>query len=504
MGKGGISQIAVVLFVTVCALVQPIYAKYSGGSGEPNDPYQIANVADLLLLAEEVNDYNKCFILTADIDLDPCLPGGQVFTTAVIAPDLNNANLDYFEGTPFTGIFDGAGYKVSNLIINTNGNKGDYLGLFGYVIGGEIKNLGLQNISINDGNDSCFIGGLVACNVFGNIINCFSIGTVTGGDYSYYLGMLVGYNEQGNISKCYSKGTITGTGHECIGGLVGSSFGATFNTSINNCFSTVNVTGGDYSEALGGLAGWSGGSINNCYATGAVTGGINSYSWALGGLAGGNQGDINNCFATGAVTSMLDYSRYLGGLVGWSDGGISNCFSTGDVTGGAYSACLGGLVGTNGGVSINDSYSTGSVSGGDYSGCLGGLVGYSGGSISSSYFLITSGPANGYGTPLTDAQMKQQSSFVGWDFVNGPNDVWTIKEDVNYPVLVWPLVNLVSSRFPFGWYEVDFIDLADMANWWGRDDCTTNDDCGGADFDFSGTMDIVDLDAMCSYWLEGS
>jgi len=61
--------------------------KYSGGTGEPNDPYQIATAADLFLLGDSPGDYGKHFILTADIDLNPNLPGGKVFDKAVIAPD---------------------------------------------------------------------------------------------------------------------------------------------------------------------------------------------------------------------------------------------------------------------------------------------------------------------------------------------------------------------------------------------------------------------------------
>jgi hypothetical protein len=40
--------------------------------------------------------------------------------------------------------------------------------------------------------------------------------------------------------------------------------------------------------------------------------------------------------------------------------------------------------------------------------------------------------------------MKQQKSFVGWDFIgetiNGPNDVWWINKGVSYPKLYWQLV----------------------------------------------------------------
>ena len=61
------------------ATVTVSQAQYSGGSGMMDDPYQIATAADLIALGETPDDYDKHFILTADIDLDPNLPGRKVF-----------------------------------------------------------------------------------------------------------------------------------------------------------------------------------------------------------------------------------------------------------------------------------------------------------------------------------------------------------------------------------------------------------------------------------------
>ena len=63
----------------------PGQAKYGGGTGEPNDPYQIATADDPMLLGESPEDYDKHFILTNDIDLDQNLAGRKVFDRAVIA-----------------------------------------------------------------------------------------------------------------------------------------------------------------------------------------------------------------------------------------------------------------------------------------------------------------------------------------------------------------------------------------------------------------------------------
>ena len=45
----------ILLSIIVFSLSYPAYAKYSGGTGEPNDPYQIATAEDLMLLGETPN-----------------------------------------------------------------------------------------------------------------------------------------------------------------------------------------------------------------------------------------------------------------------------------------------------------------------------------------------------------------------------------------------------------------------------------------------------------------
>jgi hypothetical protein len=50
------------------------------------------------------------------------------------------------------------------------------------------------------------------------------------------------------------------------------------------------------------------------------------------------------------------------------------------------------------------------------------------------------GPDNGLGTPLTAQQMKQQASFIGWDFL----DTWTICEGADYPRLKWEDIECVQ------------------------------------------------------------
>jgi hypothetical protein len=143
--------------LTICLIAIPTYAKYSGGTGEPNDPYQIATAEDLMLLGDSPDDYDKHFILTADIDMNPNLPGRKVFDRAVIAFDTNDIQ-SRFQGTSFTGVFDGKGHTISHLMIIGVG----YLGLFGHFVGGSVSDLGLEEIDVN--GTGVYVGGLVGYN----------------------------------------------------------------------------------------------------------------------------------------------------------------------------------------------------------------------------------------------------------------------------------------------------------------------------------------------------
>jgi hypothetical protein len=286
--------------IVVCLLALPAQAKYSGGTGEPNDPYQIATAADLVALGETPEDYDKHFILTGDIDLDPNLPGRKVFDKAVIAPD-TNAVEDYFQGIPFTGVFDGNRHTISHLTI-----KGaSYLGLFGQLGWwdtpvGEVKNLGV--VDVNIAGLGSWIGGLVGLNRRGSATRCYSTGAVSG---SEYVGGLVGCNgswgtQDGAVTQCYSTGTASSRG-EAAGGLIGQNW-----ANVKQCYSTAAVSGGE----AGGLVGcnWDG-TVDECYSTGAVSG-TNEWS-EVGGLVGWNDAPVTRCFWD-TQTSRQATSRDVG------------------------------------------------------------------------------------------------------------------------------------------------------------------------------------------------
>ena len=427
--------------IAVCGWALSAQAKYDGGSGTEAEPYRISAVADWQELMATPADWASHFVLTADIDLN----GVSVTPIA-----LDTSTSSGFQGTKFTGVFDGNDYVIRNVDVNMPSS--DYVGLFGYLgTGGQIRNLGVEDISVlgrryvggvvgyssQDTISDCYsiggnvtgdawVGGLVGYNSSGTVSNCFSTGSVTGGSY---IGGLVGYNSSGTVSNCHSSGSVTGDDY--IGGLVGRNSQGT----ISNSYSTGSVSGTD--NYVGALVGEnSSGTVSNCYSTGSVGG-----SSLVGGLVGYNYGGaITNCYSTGSVTG----GSYVGGLVARnSDGTISHCYSTGSVVGEKY---VGGLGGYNSGT-IANCYAAGPVRGTEGTGGLAGFQG--GGHIINSYWDIeTSGQTvSAAGQGKTRDEMTMASTFYGWGFCGA---VWRINQRISPPTLAWEEKpgELIVEEFP--------------------------------------------------------
>jgi len=496
----------ITVLVALCGWCLSAQAKYDGGSGTEAEPFRIGAVSDWEELMATPADWASRFVLTADIDLNDV-------SITPIAPDTSTSS--GFQGTQFTGVFDGNDYVIRNADVNMPGS--DYVGLFGYLgTGGQIKNLGAEDASIV-GDD--FVGGLVGSNG-GTISNCYSSGSVSG---EGLVGGLMGSNS-GAISNCYSSGLVSGTG-DYVGGLAGYNG---WEATISNCYSTGSVTGGSY---LGGLVGYNYyGTISNCYSVGLVSG-----EEDVGGLVGENwDGAIRNCYSAGPVSAT---GYYAGGLVGRNGerrgaypGWIDNCYSSGSVSGTYY---VGGLVGYNYYSTISNCYSTASVSGGWL---VGGLVGYNyyngiisscystgsvsgtgdsvGGLVGVNYISVVSSsfwdvntsswPTSAAGTGKTTGEMKTQSTFTdaAWDFIgetdNGTNDIWRRCVDgVDYPRLTWEYVQGGDFACPDG---VNGGDLKVLCEDWLS---TYSQALYGADADGDKEVTFADFAVLADHWLSG-
>ena len=171
----------------------------------------------------------------------------------------------------FSATFNGNGYTISNLYINTSGT--DVIGLFG----------------ATGSNSTLTAVGLLNMDITGRSV----------------VGSLAG-NNAGVITNSYASGTVSGTGLS-VGGLVGE-HGK--DALIKNSCATSTVSGMD--NRVGGLVGYNfQGTITNSCATGTVSG-----IGRIGGLVGLNRGDIENSYATGSVSGT---GTQIGGLIGFNN-----------------------------------------------------------------------------------------------------------------------------------------------------------------------------------------
>ena len=261
---------------------------FAGGSGTAEEPYQIANGAQLARFAAIVNGTDgmakntaACGKLTADIVLNDIKDWESWETTAPAnswTPIGSNIH-------QFTGTLDGDGHSISGIYINNS--EEDRQGLVGYLgVGGTIQNLGVKASYIKGGNR---VGGLCGQNS-GTVTNCYNTGNVAG---TRYVGGVCGENYSGTVTNCYNSGSVTGT-ENYVGGVCGQNDSGT----VTNCYNTGSVTGSNY---IGGVCGQITGIMANCYNTGSVTG-----SNHIGGVCGLNRGTVTNCYyLTGKANSGI-------------------------------------------------------------------------------------------------------------------------------------------------------------------------------------------------------
>ena len=258
--------------------------------------YEISNQGQLRWFADKVNngDTNINARLTKNITMD-----GTVWTPIGTT------------GYPFKGTFDGKGFTISKLkCTNTSAN---YVGLFGYIYGGTVKNVTVTD-SYMSGKD--YVGGICGDNEGGILQNCHTTGTVSG---SNNVGGVCGYSYDGTVENCYNTGSVSGTGDR-VGGVCGCIVRGKITGCTNS--DTVSVSGNRY---LGGIAGYAfNATVQRCFNSGAVTG--NDLS--TGGIVGyADNATVQDCGNNGTVT-RADSSGDCGGIVGTATAGsIQNCYN---------------------------------------------------------------------------------------------------------------------------------------------------------------------------------
>ncbi len=340
---------------------------------------------------------------------------------------MNDIDLSVYEnwvpiGTndePFTGEIDGNGYCIENLMIYIDISEPAtyYYGLFGY-----IKNAKINNIFATDSNFEviysgaetarCYLGIIAGGGYMSEITNCAVSGklTIGGGFFTTVLGGILGRSDLlCTLKNCSNYSAVNAkvsslTKYVYAGGISGIAMGN--ETECCN-FGKINVEGEEITPAcevkLGGIDGKGEGSrINNCYNRGDVSIDFSTDNTFIGGVSG-TSFITKNAYNLGEVIlpdNFIGYSGTISGSIGI--GGLSTP-----------------VVGKPSPYIENVYYLTSDL-----------IVGYAECFHPDDYYEEDFESTYKSFEELSDEQMRNQTSFVGFDFEN----IWEMEEN-GYPVL---------------------------------------------------------------------
>lgn len=354
------------------------FARFAGGDGSAGNPYQIEDIYGLQGIGSSADLRGSAYVLNNAIDASSTLTWNSGSGFVPIGVDDPN---------PFSGIFDGNGFGIFDLVINAPALEG--VGVFGFLNGATLSDVGIINSVITGGR---LVGGLV-----GSAVNATLMSDL--------------YNERSTITAL----------QDAVGGIVGllDDF-----SQMTRSFNTGDISG---DQVVGGVVGFVGNGVllSEVYNSGRVSAGA-----ALGGLVGSVNAQISNAnlldsYNTGAVFGGATGIN-VGGLVGAVVGTftLTNGLNSGLVTGGSNT---GGLVGRKTGAGIltyiNSFWDT-ATSGQSMAQSSGTPAGATGGCFTGIAC------ANG-GTVKLSAQATYPQGVGEWDF----GAIWGIIEDISYPYL---------------------------------------------------------------------
>ena len=243
------------------------------GSGTPEDPYRVSRVEHIVMISDVTNglktqykspesdvDYIEAhFVLTKDIDM-----AEHNWTTPIGTKD-----------NPFTGVFDGKGYSISNL--NSDMTESSYFGFFGVCKSATLTNIRLTDIEYKIASRGSFVLGGLCCYVLEGTSAAPAV-----------------------ISNCYVSGRIEVNYVDDLGGICGHI--REYNTGIERCVNETYIQINKEGGWLGGIAGVSRSNINNCANLGSIYAYRSSF---LGGICGGdnsNYYNVTNCYNAGGIS----------------------------------------------------------------------------------------------------------------------------------------------------------------------------------------------------------
>ncbi len=408
----------------------------------------------------------------------------------VLANDINLRNDIWTPIESFSGVLDGAGYKIYNFVVS---GTADSLG-FIKTNDGTVKNIVFDSFAFTYVNDftagSHAYAGVIAAINNGEITNCeLRSGDITmsalrtqPGTINAYFGSFVAIN-YGTLSHCtsnvvskmtsscvmnttYSSGVL----NSYIGGAAGCNYGNILRVTVNANMpwtaesSTMhwnglnNSTYGTANVFMGGIVGQNNANtqISQCTVksdiditySGIQDRGHLAKNLTLGGIVGNNLASIDDCAFYGSLkvsNTGFTLNSKIGGAVGFNnpDCSLSCVYADADITvSSLVIGSVGGLAGDNGnGASILKSIYMGSIEAGENMTSYGFIAGINTGTAHLAYYdksqkltlnntSVTPICINGIG----ESSSKMLTRDFIYDYLYWSMDFWNIT-DGNKPIL---------------------------------------------------------------------
>ncbi len=300
------------------------------GDGSQANPYLIGTPLQLRVVGY-LTEGHKYFKQINDIDLSNSYNETGTDDEIINYNDKLGFEPIGTESSPFTGEYDGQGYKITGMYINRA--EHDNVGLFGYTSQtGDSGNVVIKNVHLElmpADAESMKANGIVGRNNVGGIVgfangavieNCsVALGSVTGSDI---VGGIVGKFSDSQISKCFTQSDVSAFGARGssaatinAGGIVGrvtsGGNGAFISTSFasGSIYATPRGSGSDLSNAAGivsyveNVIEANNFEIRDCLFTGTTAGGF--------GIVAGSGGimlkyTVKNCIDAGQNIATHD------------------------------------------------------------------------------------------------------------------------------------------------------------------------------------------------------
>lgn len=380
-------------------LVAPMAGISVGAATNEDGFIEIRTVEDLYAVR---NDLTANYILMNDIDLTEATAEGGDYDYYGNGWNPIGSNNVYSNGE-FSGEFDGNGHSIIGMRIDVtatpSGTSSDiYLGLFANV-SGSVHNLSFVDCNISSSlyGRTYYAGsvsGFIIRGIVSNVATSTDFDVRTSNSYKVYIGGITGYQNGGTIEKCYNTGTIAGGNYLSSSGTSSSVYGGGIAGYVSYC------------------NGYGSGVIKNCYNTTKIK---------------------VRCYSSSTTTDTFEtkYTK-VGGIVGYIGDSckITTCYNVGMAGNTTYDWAIGDSVVTN---------------------C---------------FYLDGAGKSTSGATMLTEAQMKLQSMYAGFDFEN----TWIIDPltSYKYPQLrsnrqdtdkVVEVIEIVTEPTKIAYYTGDKLDV---------------------------------------------